>query len=142
MFDDDFELPDGLDDMADMAAAALANMGEEYAQDASKDADRLLKCAEAVHQIQEEAPWQEAIEEVFSLAHNFKGQGQTFGYDLVTTIGEELCEISRPKNNPKREDVPRIMQLSAALHTVLHQRLTGDGGETGARLCTELGIAI
>jgi len=142
MFDDEFELPDELADMADMAAAALANMGEEYAQDACKDASRLLELVQKIQQTEEDEAWNAVMEEIFSLAHNFKGQGQTFGYDLITTIGNALCEVSRSVNQPTREDVPRVMQLCAALHTILDQRLTGDGGDIGARLCAELGIAV
>lgn len=140
MLDDDFELPDDLAALADTAAAALADMGEEYADEAAQDADRLVGLAEAVLHPQSDEAWDAAMADVFSLAHNFKGQGQTFGYDLVTKIGEVLSELSRPANNPKRENSPQMMRMAAALHAILHQRLTGDGGQMGARLCSELDI--
>ncbi|MBL1431594.1 MAG: hypothetical protein COA60_008835 [Robiginitomaculum sp.] len=139
--DDDFELPDELADMADIAAAALAEMGEEYAKDACKDADRLLEFAKNVLQPESDEAWAIATEKVFGLAHDFKGQGQTFGYDLVTKFGEALCVISRPQNNPTRDDATQVVRLSAAIHSVLNQQLTGDGGDAGAKLCAELGLS-
>ncbi|PHR63076.1 MAG: hypothetical protein COA47_00215 [Robiginitomaculum sp.] len=140
MFDDDFELPDDLAAMADQAASALANMGEEYAADACNDADRLLGFAEKAHKAADEQALLAEMTEMFSIAHNFKGQGLTFGYDLVTLFGEALCELTRPQNNPSRENVPQAVKLAAALHTILHQRLSGDGGTTGAALREELGL--
>lgn len=141
MFDDDFELPDDLADMADQAASALADMGEEYAVDACKDADRLLGFAENARKAADEQAFLAEMTEMFSIAHNFKGQGLTFGYDLVTLFGEALCELTRPVNNPTRENVPQAVKLAAAIHTILHQRISGDGGETGTALRDELGLA-
>jgi len=141
MFDDDFDLPDDLAAMADNAAAALVAMGDEYAQDAAKDADQLLLCAQNASLARTDDAVLAAMSDVFDIAHNFKGQGATFGYDLVTLLGDALCEISRPINNPTTDDVPRVLKLSASLHTILHQRIVGDGGEVGAKLCAECDVA-
>jgi chemotaxis protein histidine kinase CheA len=138
MFDDDFELPDDLLAMADTAASALADMGEEYAIDASKDADRLLAVIKQAQAAPDETALQSLFAEIFSIAHNFKGQGATFGYDLVTDFGEQLCELTRPRHLPTRAVLPQTMLLAAVLHTVLHQRLDGDGGTKGEALRTEL----
>ncbi|VAV87534.1 hypothetical protein MNBD_ALPHA06-17 [hydrothermal vent metagenome] len=141
MFDDDFDIPDDIAAMADSAAAALAEMGEEYAKDASKDADQLLVFAERAKAAVDNEAVLVAMDDIFSIAHNFKGQGSTFGYELVTLLGDALCKISRPVNNPTLASVPQAVKISAAIHTILHQRITGDGGEAGAKLCAELDLA-
>ena len=32
-------------------------------------------------------------EQVFQIAHDIKGQGGSFGYDLMTLIANELCRL-------------------------------------------------
>ena len=34
----------------------------------------------------------------FSLAHDLKGQGSTYGYDMITLLSEHICEFVRNKS--------------------------------------------
>ena len=75
---------------------------------------------------------------LFRIAHELKGQGRTFGYDLVSSIGESLCALL----DRIRHDHPKLALASQthidALNLVASRRLTGDGGETGAMLVKSL----
>ncbi len=138
--DDDFDLPDDLAAMADAAGAALAGMGDEFAADALGDAKKMRDHIKAASNA-DAAQFDTEIAEAFSIAHNLKGQGQTFGYDLVSTIGDKLCHLSRPINQPSPKDLVIMSACAEAIVQILTSKITGDGGEVGAQLRADLGIS-
>ncbi|PHS24572.1 MAG: hypothetical protein COA85_08075 [Robiginitomaculum sp.] len=138
--DDDFELPDDLAAMADAAGAALAGMGEEFAAGAEGDAGALKGHLEKAAQSVDDEGFQQNMARAFGIAHDLKGQGSTFGYNLVTEIAGHLCTLTRPQNNPGRETLPQIQVCAQALLDVLAGRIDGDGGTIGVRLRETLGI--
>ncbi|MDQ7019663.1 MAG: Hpt domain-containing protein [Robiginitomaculum sp.] len=138
--DDDFELPDDLAAMADAAGAALAGMGEEFAAGAEGDANTLKEFIGKAAQSADEEDFQQNMARAFGIAHDLKGQGATFGYNLVTEIAGQLCTLTRPQNNPTRESLPQMQTCAQALYDVLAGRIEGDGGTIGARLRLDLGI--
>jgi hypothetical protein len=75
---------------------------------------------------------------LFLPAHNLKGQGTSFGYDLITTLGQALCEKMRGSTVLTSADQSMIARLIDACRMVLAQGLTGDGGPVGSRLLAEL----
>ncbi len=138
--DDDFELPDELGAIADAAGAALANMGEEFAAEAQIEANRLNNYLKQAQNATNDENFMQGVSAAFDIAHNLKGQGATFGYNLVTELSEYLCKIMRPKNNPDREGLPVMLSCAKALYDLLANRIEGDGGAVGARMRDEFGI--
>ena len=71
-------------------------------------------------------------------AHNFKGLGGSFGYDLVTEIGDSLSRLLRHAETVQ----PRVTEVAdahvAAITRVVDEGLTGDGGDAGRRLLADL----
>jgi Hpt domain len=139
--DDDFELPDDLAAMADAAGAALAGMGEEFAAGAEGDAKTLGEFLEKAAQSADDEGFLQNMARAFGIAHDLKGQGSTFGYNLVTEIAGHLCQLTRPQNNPVRESIPHMQACAQALYEVLAGRIEGDGGVIGTRLRLDLGIS-
>jgi hypothetical protein len=139
--DDDFELPDDLAAMADAAGAALAGMGEEFAAGAEVDANTLKAHLETAANAADDEHFNQAVALAFGIAHDLKGQGTTFGYQLVTDIAGHLCTLTRPQNNPARENLPKMRACAQALCDILAGRIEGDGAAIGARLRIDLGIS-
>lgn len=135
-----FEISEDMLAAAEAAASDFANMGEAYAEEAEAEAGKILDLCRTAQDADSHTQLQEALSGIFSISHNLKGQGDTFGYQLATRIAQHLCELTRPVNKPTASDVPQTMQLATALHSVLQQRLEGDGGAMGKQLCTHLGI--
>jgi len=79
-------------------------------------------------------------EALFLPAHNLKGQGGAFGYDLITKFGEALCDLTRGAAPPTSTETALIAQLIGACRTVLQNRMTGDGGIAGRRLVAALAL--
>jgi hypothetical protein len=71
------------------------------------------------------------LEVAFAKAHNLKGMGSSFGYELVTEIGGALCNYLR--ENPDGDT--RIVTVHAqSLKHILDESIQGDGGEKGQTL--------
>jgi hypothetical protein len=75
-----------------------------------------------------------ADDELFLPAHNLKGQGAAFGYELITTLGDLLCRLVRSRMIETPAGQSTAANVIAACRMVLAQRLTGDGGLAGSKL--------
>jgi hypothetical protein len=107
------------------AEAALASLQDGFADWVQADVDRLHAGLEA---LRGDAADVAARRVLFSTAHDIKGQGATFGYPLLSEIGQRLCRLLE-EAGPL--DVERVAAHVTALAGVLAGRLTGDGGGAG-----------
>lgn len=139
--DDDFDLPDDLAALADAAGAALAGMGEEFAAGAQKDAAAMIEHLRQAEASPDAQGFSDSVQAAFGIAHDLKGQGGTFGYALVTELADHLCALTRPANQPSRDNLPRMLAFGQAIYDILAARLEGGGGALGARMRIDLGIS-
>ena len=85
------------------------------------------------------------IMEIANIAHDIKGNGGSFGYDLMTAIGGSLSTFCRAIGGSRAElgnarfEVIRVH--IDAMKMVIDRRLEGDGGETGADMVAMLARA-
>ncbi|NQW02251.1 MAG: Hpt domain-containing protein [Rhodospirillales bacterium] len=77
------------------------------------------------------------ITEMFDIAHEIRGQGGSFGFDLISAIADSLCKFieGRRQFNAGVLDVIKVHIL--AMRAVFHQQLKGDQGALSEQL-TEL----
>lgn len=75
---------------------------------------------------------------IFSRAMDLKGQGGSFGFDLITEIGDSLKNFTgmRDKANPR--DVEIITAHVDAMKVVLTNNIRGGGGEIGGAIVAGL----
>jgi chemotaxis protein histidine kinase CheA len=79
--------------------------------------------------------------EIYRIAHDLKGQGATFGHDLVTRIAAGLCVLI--KDDGTGDDAKFAKHATAhcqALQVVLEKDIRGLGGEHGVALLKILSI--
>lgn len=71
---------------------------------------------------------QKDIAKMFDIAHEIRGQGGTFGFPLISVVGDSLCKfLDRRKTlSPPELDVVELHIL--AMKAVFRQGLKGDGG--------------
>ncbi len=85
------------------------------------------------------------IMEIANVAHNVKGNGSTFGYDLMTAIGGSLSTFCRAIGGSHAEVGNARLEVVRvhidAMKMVIDRRLEGDGGETGADMVAMLARA-
>jgi two-component system chemotaxis response regulator CheY len=133
-------------------AAEAANLAEAFRArlaDELRDLDDALKIMRDVDAnagswtvaADRAATWQR----VDRILHDIKGQGGTFGYELVTALAALGQSLTRPIAGDTRlvhqhhDQIHRcVTAVVEATRLVLQNEVRGDGGEVGARLLDKL----
>lgn len=116
------------------AQAAVAGLSEQYIGWVNDDLKRLDAAIAAIGDDKDAGKWRA----VYDVAHDIKGQGSTFGYQLVTDIGQLLCRYVDEASKRKAVDLEIIAAHVAALRTVVDNRIQGQAGEIGAEILDAL----
>lgn len=77
-----------------------------------------------------------------SVAHDLSGLGTTLGYPMVTALCRSLCRFFDSGDLTRSGAIDVVDAHVAALHVVVRDRLTGDGGKIGKVVVVELNRAI
>ncbi len=78
--------------------------------------------------------------ELFRLSHDLKGQGGSFGFDLLTDVAASLCRLLHRLDTSE----PTVLQRSAidlhvrAMEAIAQKKVRGDGGTLGRQLVKEI----
>ncbi len=80
----------------------------------------------------------EQLDHAYAATHNIKGQGASFGYPLVSRIGQLLCRLIAPGRSVDEAGLKLAQAHIDALKLVLDQKIAGKGGETGDKLAARL----
>lgn len=133
---DDIDELDDLPDAVREAEAAVAALAANYSEWVKED---LGQAREALARAQDSAPDNgAAVAAIFGVCHNIKGQGGSFGYDLVTSIGESLCDYIREGEAASEKKLKVIEAHIAAIEFVVENKISGDGGDAGKDLVAKL----
>ena len=76
------------------------------------------------------------------LAHELRGQGGTFGYPIITNVGEMLYKMTQAPCPTEDRAVKVIKAHVDTMRSVFRDKITGDGGEIGIQLMQDLKRAI
>jgi hypothetical protein len=115
--------------------ARLEALSAQYPEVAQPDLDRL---AALWQRLRGGGGTEEEAEALRRIAHDFKGQGASLGYPLISDIGASLGELLRGADLSSELVKQAVDQHVAALGAVLHGRITGDGGDHGRALSANL----
>ena len=117
-----------IDPMEELTAIYLAAANQDVI-----NLDRALADAE-----RDPGCWSVVVEEMREIVHNVKGQGTSFGYPLMTQVGDSLSALLKAADACDA----MILKLAAAhiqaMRLILSQDIKGDGGEQGAALVERL----
>ncbi len=130
------ETDDVLQEKIAMAEEAMRALAETFVPYAREEVARLSVLVTEAR----EAPGvnDETVQAMFQIAHNIKGQGTSFGYDLVTDVGASLSELTRGSGPRDGQSLDVIDHHARVLRTILDEDIRGDGGELGRQLVTKL----
>ncbi len=124
----------GAVDMATLerAEAAIAGMTDNYLDWVQDD---LKKLDEAFQKLKAATGDRKAeADAVFQVAHDIKGQGGSFGFDLMTIVGNELCRLLERVEKIGNSEVEAVRVHVEAMKLVIQNRMRGDGGKAGQAL--------
>jgi hypothetical protein len=124
------------------AEAAVADLAKSYVTWASADVEKCfehLATARAAH-LSAQLPAGAvddrmiALQALYAVSHNIKGQGSSFGFPLMTRLGDSLCRLTRAKRAYPDAELNVVQSHLEAMRLVLTQNIRGDGGALGDKL--------
>ena len=111
------------------AEAAIKTIGEDFANWAQNDIDELDKALAAARTYPDRQ--EDYVAEIFRRAMELKGQGGSFGYDLISQVGDSFKQFTDSRSEANPRDVDIIAAHVDAMRRVLVDDIKGDGGEVG-----------
>lgn len=114
------------------AESVIAAMADSYLEWVQED---LVKI-EAAYNVLKDASGEgnAEAEKIFQIAHDIKGQGGSFGYDLMTVIANELCRLIERQETFGAAEAQAIKVHIDAMKLVIQNQMKGDGGANGQAL--------
>lgn len=136
---------DGVDlDALEQAEQLIAGMQDSYLEWVEEDLKKITACYVAAQQ--ETGSRKQVFKDIFSVAHDIKGQGGSFDYPLMTIIGNLLCRflerLEKEDVEPKESHMAVVKVHIDALRLVIAQRMSGEGGKVGDNLIRGLNAAL
>ncbi len=83
-----------------------------------------------------------ALKEIFQIVHDIKGQGGSFGYQMMTEIGTHLCRFVESLESANPEEIGVVELHVDALRLVIADNMKGDGGAAGVSLFKGLEMVV
>jgi hypothetical protein len=128
------------------AEAAVADLAKSYVSWASADVQKCAEFLAAARASQATGDMPAgavddrmiATQALYAVAHNIKGQGSSFGFQLMTRLGDSLCLLTRGKRPFSDADLNVVQAHLDAMRLVLSQEIRGDGGALGDKLAQKL----
>ena len=111
---------------------ALAELTEIYLEAARKDVGDLE--ALVARALDHPDQWTDVGAEMRRIVHNVKGQGSSFGYPLMTKIGESLSHLLKLVKKPEDPVLKLVEAHISALRLVLDQDIRDEAGAHGQAL--------
>lgn len=132
----DFEMTPDLDSRVRDAEARIKALTRDYEIWASEDLNDAKQALEVARALPDGRQTQ--IKKIFGVTHNMKGQGGTFGYELITMIGHSLCNFIRHIPDATDSELKVIDHHLAAMEMVLGNKVKGPGGAFAEKISAKL----
>jgi chemotaxis protein histidine kinase CheA len=117
------------------AEEVIAGMTDSYLEWVAED----LKKIDAAYQKLKAAPGgKKELDAVFQVSHDIKGQGGSFGYDLMTAIGNELCRLIERVDKVGPAELEAIRIHIDSMKLVMGNDMKGQGGKAGEQMLAGL----
>ena len=114
------------------AEKVIAALGDDYLDWVQDDLTKLQAAFEGLKSAK--ADNSRELEEIYRIAHDIKGQGGSFDYQLMTGIGDHLCHFLETLDTANPAVIAVIELHVDALRLVIAEKMTGDGGPVGQTL--------
>lgn len=130
--DDDEDLPEAVR-KAQEAVAALADNFTDWMRSDLESA--LAALAKAKESLPDNASH---VSDIYAVCHNIKGQGGSFGYDLITDVGKSLCDYIHGAGPASEKKLKVVEAHLTAIEFIIDRDIQGDGGDVGKKLQAKL----
>jgi chemotaxis protein histidine kinase CheA len=117
------------------AEAALKSLASNFTQWL---ADEITKLEAARQQIRADGATAEAMENLYLRAHDLKGLGTTYGYQLITRIAGSLCRMIDDKEKRAGAPLELVDAHIDAIKAAVRDDIKSDDHQVGRVLVEEL----
>ncbi len=118
-------------------AEELQDLFVEGAREGIAELQRLYAAARSGN-----VTWIDAVRDMRGIAHDIKGQGGSFGYPMITQIGNSLSTLLKHEQLLSEPGLELLGEHVNALDTILDKAIEGDGGNLGARYVERLCVMV
>jgi hypothetical protein len=117
------------------AEAALKSLSGNFGQWLQ---DEITKLEAARQQVRVGGVSAESMENLYLRAHDLKGLGTTYGYQLITRIAASLCRLIDDKDKRPNAPMPLVDAHIDAIKAAVREDMKADDHPLGLALVTEL----
>ena len=122
------------------AEAVIAGMADSYLDWVEEDLAKIQAAYDTLKADQANA--KEHLDKIFGIAHDMKGQGGSFNYDLMTILGNDLCRFIETIEDMSSTDLDVIELYINTMKIVISKRMSGDGGPEGNKVLSGLDLVF
>ncbi len=149
-----FDLPNklkaklGIEEDAGKLDPKLLRAAEQHLRDMADDytdwvKENLAQLQHNYEQLQSNPknPWK-YVQNIHNISHELRGQGETFGYNLITMFCMSLCDFTETRNVEMGDKLLELIKAHIqGIQTVIRQDVRDDGGTIGLELTSMLNEA-
>ncbi|MCK5297221.1 MAG: Hpt domain-containing protein [Alphaproteobacteria bacterium] len=110
----------------------VEKLSVDYMETAVKDVEKLQALYNEANSSDDKI--KDNFKKMFDVVHDMKGQGGSFGYDLVSSLCDSFCHVLEKVENPSVKHLVLIKLHIDAVQFVLAKEMTGKGGKDGAQM--------
>jgi len=125
-------------EVLERAEAVIADLTDNYLEWVAEDLARIHAAFDALKAAKKDR--KEFLSRIFEVAHDMKGQGGSFDYNLMTILSGNLCNFVENLDDAGPSEMAVIKLHIDAMDVVIAKRMQGDGGADGKRLLEGLGL--
>lgn len=118
--------------------AAVAEQSAAFCEGVARDIDRMQQLVAAFAS----RPRDAVKQDILAVLHEVRGQGTTFGFPLLTRIGNALSRFLQSIATVDDDAVEVVTGHLQAMQGVVGNRLSGDGERVGEQILRALDQAV
>ena len=122
------------------AETVIADLADDYLKWVEEDLANLQAALENLKAAKGDNSG--ALEEIFQIVHDIKGQGGSFGYQMMTEIGNHLCRFVESLESANPVEIGVIELHVDALRLVISDDMKGDSSAAGNSLFKGLELEV